>query len=492
MNSKSRPGSYAERLDNFKVNPNPARKLVLANRYTSHNAARQVMAQDELSDDDIENRRSSVDHGPANLYDICRFAGFSHKHMKDIEGYASKAAMADYSAELRNLKEENPIDTSMLPAAGLRSTIGSKAPYMRQINERDIMPTPPLIDNGRSLHGGTLHVDTYKWFRKPLKDNIQAMDDNDLIPRGCETKSISRQKRLEDVAGTMRGTAALVVNEGETVGENSATAANTTIACPYTTAHEIEFRKRLHNKRILGPPGGGMHREFTLHETLFTPSSSSPRRMRRAASLGPSSIPHSITYSCLDGAACVPTGDMPLLISHSGSVAYQPQRGRSEISMDGFTEHTRNKTARERDILRFDAFTNDSENSLARPGRRRLRASSCPPIAIRKAENGEKSVMEQSAGIASTPREEQQPATPRDRSPKAGRTSAGVLSCIQYDRKKLVESAYEQRLADDSTFAQRCREIANASTFAGRVAETIRNTNRSSNSEGVRGCFQWN
>merc|ERR1712232_1509030 len=124
-----------------------------------------------------------------------------------------------------------------------------------------------------------------------------------LTPRGCEPKNICKKKQLEQVSGTMRGAAALVVHKGDSFDDSGNAVATETD--PYNTQHEKEFRKRMLNKKVLVPPGGFTHPDAPLVH-CGGPPPSSPRPTKRPAtrssSVGPRLETTDHTASRLSGA----------------------------------------------------------------------------------------------------------------------------------------------------------------------------------------------
>lgn len=470
------PGAYAGRLEAYKVHTNPARKLVWADKHES--SARGTIAPDYYECCGSENAQPVLQTGiPIALDPVGRFSAFTDKYIRAVEGCAAKQAMCIYAPDVIRGEDSRPIDNSLLPAAGHLCQVGRNAPYLRQITSRDIMPTAPEGKGG--LHSGSLHVDGYKWFRTPLNEQNAMRDDQALCPRGCETKSISRDKLLESVAGTMFGAAAIVINRGDNVNGRGFNVAPD--SDPYNTVHEREFRKRMTNKRVLAPPGGCPHPDAPLQFDVVPAPSPPPRRRlaspRRSASVGagcpsPGSSPVSprISANCdLRGAACLPLQ----------SPVHRPARRQGSA---GFTEHTQRTRQRGVDILRFAGNSNAPYNP-----QRRVRSSSCPP-SIREAETSGGYEIGLCAGLPSMPRQNHQPG--RRVLPISGQSK--ITSYLQYDPREAVESSRYRRVAEDSSFAQRCRDEMKVNTFAGRVAEAVKISIHNSNSDGVRGCFQWN
>jgi hypothetical protein len=465
------PGAYAGRLDVYKVHANPARKLVWAEKHES--SARGTIAPDYDELCGSESSQPVLQTGmPIALDPVGRFSAFTDKYIRAVEGCAAKQAMCDYAPDVIHGVDTRPIDNSLLPAAGHLCQVGRAAPYLRQITSRDIMPAATTC---------SLHVDGYQWFRKPLSEQNAPPDDQALCPRGCETKSISRDKLLESVAGTMFGAGAIVINKGDNVNgrDFNVTPDND----PYSTVHEREFRKRMTNKRVLAPPGGCPHPDAPMQFDVVPVPSPPPRPRlaspRRSASVGagvpsPRSSPTSprISTDCdLRGAACLPLQ----------SPVHRPARRQGLVTTAGFSEHTHRTHLRDTDIFRFAGNGNSPFNP-----QRRVRSSSCPP-SIREADTSGGYENGLCAGLPSMPRQNHQPG--RRLLPISGQSK--MTSYLQYDTREAVDSSRQRRVAEDSSFAQRCRDEMKVNTFAGRVATAVKNSNHNSNSDGVRGCFQW-
>jgi len=300
------------------------------------------------------------------------------------------------------------------------------------------------------------------------------------------------------------------------------------------------FRKRMANKKVVVPPGGMPHPDEPMKFHMVDKESSprtrtppdtprdtprSPRMTERSSSPRPRTarkpVPGSgLAFPGLLGAACLATE----------SPVHRPCRRQGEVSKTGFSDHMQRYRQRTVDINRYAG--GDTHDAAAfRPMRRR--ASSCPPD-IREVDGGD-AVGRLVDSLASTPRERLLSTSPRERmastsprerfastSPRErslgivlGSQSAGIASApqreqngkrvwpvpsygqshmatyMQYDPREQITSSRAQRETQDSGFAQRCRDLIKTSTFAGRVNEAVLNTNHNSNSNGVKGCFQW-
>merc|ERR1712072_1336470 len=114
-------------------------------------------------------------------------SGFTDRYIRAVDGCAAKQAMCEYSRDVLNGQDIRPIDNSLLPAAGRACQVGRNAPYLRQINCRDIMPTAPGV-KGQELGSRNLFaIDGYEWFRKNPNEP-EVVIDKALTPRGCEPK----------------------------------------------------------------------------------------------------------------------------------------------------------------------------------------------------------------------------------------------------------------------------------------------------------------
>merc|ERR1712110_1104269 len=186
------------------------------------------------------------------------------------------------------------------------------------------------------------------------------------------------------------------------------------------------------------------------------------------------------TASSLSGAGCI----------SSHSPVWRPTRRQGEIASGGFTEHTQRQKTRDIDILRYANFVPQRSRSYtydqALPSA--SRSSSCPP-AIRQAEYGGSAVQQFAAGLSSRPQERQQGRRKVQEWQQYGQTT--MASYLQYNAREQIEAARDRRVSTDTGFAQKCRDLVKVSSFAGRVAQAVMQTSHNSNSDGVRGCFQW-
>jgi len=168
-------------------------------------------------------------------------------------------------------------------------------------------------------------------------------------------------------------------------------------------------------------------------------------------------------------------------------ISPRPVRRQHTEPATNITAYTKRFRKRQVDLIRYEP---DGDVAF-RP--MKARASSCPPAAIREAESGGRDVeqrqdaVEQAAGVAQGQSRERR-ATTKKLLP-AGRST--MASYIQYDPKEILTSTHNRRVEKEVDFAQRCREVQQVSTFAGRVAEAVKRTNHNSCSGGVGGCLNW-
>jgi len=270
----------------------------------------------------------------------------------------------------------------------------------------------------------------------------------------------------------MQGAGAVVCNKGDDGRRNSVGALG--------DAEEKVFRKNLSNRKILCPPGGYVHPEDPMNLNGNVVRSEPLTQRRRCLKVSPrehvgESNPPVAGPDHL-GSNFVPV-DIPVK---------QGLRQRSEIAEADFTEYTKRFRQRQVDLIRYEPDGGHFRTMKAR-------ASSCPPAAIREADDGGSGVeqrqdaVEQAAGISQGQTRERR-ATQKKLLPPGRSTMA---SYIQYDPKEILISTHDRRVEKEVDFAQRCRDIVHVSTFAGRVAEAVKRTNHNSYSGGVGGCLHW-